>query len=395
LVSIGSLLWPLIRTTPFERIRPRLLHTKIFRLEGKIKQSEIEFSTIVCARKEIAEYFTELVYEASPKIEFLGNRTLSEIPLIGAKFAVDLVLLETNWFLSRFLMDNGFLILPQMNFVMDITDSMEAIRRRLPRSRVRRIKRVERAGFSWEVTKDPEKVKSFYYEMYLPHMLKRHGNSAQPVSFIECQNLVLKGVLLLIKQEREYVAGAVLVPHGNELYQPIIAVKNVDNVTVGSHAATLYTIVFGKQEGYARVDFGHAPPFIYDGLFRYKKEWGMRIRPARESSAQVFGIKFSNMSDRVRTFLEMNPLVFLEGENLKGLVSINSEHKQVLGSSEVPGLSSLLVVSSELESSNFVPPQLRMKRLQDSFLQASYPVRNLINMCREKDLVVNELPLGY
>jgi len=81
-------------------------------------------------------------------------------------------------------------------------------------------------------------------------MLARHGKSASPVSFHECRRLFLKGALLLVKKDQENVAGIVLVHRGKELYQPLIAVKDIDRqMTLGSYAATYYTIVLANRMG--------------------------------------------------------------------------------------------------------------------------------------------------
>lgn len=349
---------------------------------------------MVFGRNETAEYFSKLIYVDSPKLEFLGERVFSDIPKFAEEATEDFVIVEANWALSSFLIDRGFLILPQINFALDITDPLEVIQNRMTTSKIRRIKKLQKAGYSCETTKDPAKLKSFYYDMYLPHMLAKHGKAARPVSFPECRRLFLKGDLLLVKQDQECVAGIILVPHGEELYQPLIAVKDIDKqMTLGSYAATYYTIVFGKQKGYTRADFGDASPFLQDGLFQYKREWGMRIRPAMGNNAQVFGARFSNMNEATKSFLSMNPFVYLDGKSLKGLTFCGTLERDMFDFLRVPGLSSFLVLSSDLGNLNHGSLQLKIRVLEESDVQTNVPLSHLIRMCHERNWVAYDVAL--
>ena len=391
---LRDIAWRIVSSSPFESVRPRICHSNVYRLEGRTKRSNSDLSTVVFGREEAAEYFSKLIYVDSPKLEFLGKQVISDIPLFAEKATQDLVIVETNWALSSFLFSNGFLVLPQINFTLDITDSLEVIQKRMTMGKIRRIKRLLKEGYSCETTKDPAKLKSFYYEMYLPHMLAKHGKSASPVSFTECRRLFLKGDLLLVKKDQECVAGIILVPHGKELYQPLIAVKDIERqMTWGSYAATYYTIVFGKQNGYTVVDFGDTPPFLQDGLFQYKREWGMRIRPAMGDGAQVFGAKFSNMSEATKDFLSTNPFVILDEKSLKCLTFRNTVKTEVFDFLNVPGLSSFLVISSDLNNLDYGSLQLKTRILEESDVQANTPIGYLINMCHEKNWVAYNLAL--
>jgi hypothetical protein len=397
---LGDIVSHILNISLFDSIRPKitrgLFHSEVYRLEGTTKPSKSKLSTIVFGEKHSVPYFSKLIYVDEPKAEFLGKRTLGDIPSFAEKTTDDLTIVEADWSSSNFLLDNGFLILPQINFVLDITGSLESIQSRMANSKIRRINKVVKAGYSFEITKSPAKLRSFYYEMYLPHMFARHGKSAHPVSFFECKRLFSKGDLMLINQDQKHVAGILLVPHGKELYQPIIAVKNTDKqITLGSYATTYYTIVSGMQKGYTSVDFGDAPAFIQDGLFQYKKEWGMQIRPAKEYHAKVYGIRFSNMSEAVKDFLSANPFIFVDGKKLRALALSAHGFKDIhlLDFLNIPGLSSLLVISSDPDCINLDHPQLRKLTLGYHDVQTNIPLSHLINMCQEIGWVACSLTL--
>ena len=94
------------------------------------------------------------------------------------------------------------------------------------------------------------------------------------------------------------------------------------------------------------MDFGEAPPFMSDGLFQFKRDMGMWVRPAVGSSAQVFGVKFSGGSGSFRGFLSVNAFVFMVGEVLCGLVFLDSVDDLSVRPFCVSGLGCLFVVSS-------------------------------------------------
>jgi hypothetical protein len=394
MTTLGDIVWRILSIRLFDSFRPRIFREGVYRLVGTTKPSKSKLSTIVFGEKQSVAYFSKLIYVDEPKVEFLGKRTLSNISSFAEKTTDDLAIVEVDWSSSNFLLNSGFLILPQINFVLDITGSLETIQSRMAGSKIRRINKVVKAGYSFEITKSPAKLRLFYYEMYLPHMFARHGKSARPVSFSECKRLFSKGELMLIKQDQKYVAGVLLVPHGKELYQPLIAVKNTDKqITLGSYAATYYTIVSGMQKRYTRVDFGDAPAFIQDGLFQYKKEWGMRIRPAKEYYAKVCGIRFSNMGEGVKDFLSANPFIFMDGKNLRGLMLLGSKDIHLLDFLNIPGLSSLFVISSDLDCASLDYPQLKKLTLDYHDVQTNFPLSHLINMCHEIDWVACNLTL--
>jgi len=155
---------------------------------------------------------------------------------------------------------------------------------------------------------------------------------------------------LLVKSGEELVSGNLLVRNDHELWQPILAVKDVDNkLTLGSYAVYYFSIIVGIEQGYKRIDFGEAPPFIQDGVFRFKKGLGMWARPAREDSAQLFGIKFSGNSQFGKNFLSANPFVFMDKENFCGLVFLESVDDLSVKPLYIPGLVSLYVISSSID----------------------------------------------
>jgi hypothetical protein len=348
----GDVVWRILRTRLFDGLRPMIIRSDAYRLVGKMRSSGSVFSTIVVGSKVSVEYFSKLFYVENPTVEFFGKISFYEIASSVWMTKADLTIVATDCFFSRFLRDNGFFMSPQLNFVLNINDSFENIQNRVAEGKRRKLKQVAKAGYTFEVTKDLSKLESFYYDMYLPHMLKRHSGFALPISFSECRKLFLRGELLLIKSGEECFSANLIVPHGNELWEPILGVRDVDKkLTLGSYAVYYFSILVGIQRGFAKLDFGDSHPFMQDGLFQFKKGFGMSVRPANGSGAQVFGVRFSGVGAFVRRFLSDNPFVFVDGDCLSGLVFLESVDDLSVKSFFVSGLSSLYVVSSSVDVS--------------------------------------------
>jgi Acetyltransferase (GNAT) domain len=348
MVFISDIVWRVLRSRLFDGVRPSLVRFDAYRLEGRLGGSGSVFSVVVVGSKVCVEYFSKFLFEGVPRVDFLGRFSLGRV-VSGVGLSADLVVVDSGWFFSGFLGDHGFVLSPRVDFVLDIAGrSVEDIEERVARDKRRRLRQVAGGGYSFEVTRDLSKFESFYYDMYLPHMLRRHSGSALPLSFAECRELFLSGELLLVKLGDEWVSGNLLVSHGKELHSPVLGVKDDSGqFTLGSYAAYYFSMVVGVERGFERVDFGEAPPFMQDGLFRFKKGLGMSVRSAVGSGAQVFGLRFSGVGESVRRFLSVCPFVFVgEGGGLFGLVFLESVDVLSVGSCFVSGLSGLFVVSS-------------------------------------------------
>ncbi len=194
-------------------------------MEGKLRISGSVFSTVVVGSPVSVEYFSKLFYIDKPKVKFLGKLSLNKVASSLGAAKADLTIVATSWLFSRFLRDNSFFASPRIDFVLDINDSFKNIQNRVSEGKQRNLGKVAKANYTFEVTKDLSKLESFYYDMYLPHMLKRHSGSALPISYSGLKELFLKGELLLIKSGEECISANLLVPHGNELWEPILVCK--------------------------------------------------------------------------------------------------------------------------------------------------------------------------
>lgn len=121
-------------------------------------------------------YFSRLAYSEEPAIRTLGKKTYSDIRSVIERTNPDIILVETDKIFSEFL-SKEFLILPIINFSLDISGSWDAIYARLIRNEKtrRRIRKIEKLGCIYEITNEPEKLDLFYNKIYKPYILKRYS----------------------------------------------------------------------------------------------------------------------------------------------------------------------------------------------------------------------------
>jgi len=253
--------------------------------------------------------------------------------------------------LSKFLSEQDFIILPEINFTLDISSPSEQVFARMSKLRRRSIKAIKKLDYSYEITREPQKLDFFYYKMYLPYIKKRYGKSANLVSFFTANQLFRKGGLLLVKLNGKNVSGILYKPFKDTVSACCLGFyEGKDQVLdEGAGQAALYFLInWSKTQGYRQIDYGLCKPFMSDGLFTYKRSWGMKAIASRNS---VLGLKVNNFNTSVIEFLSENPMISAESEGLSGLIfeKISDKRNEVFQplyrSYYTHGLSRIVVVA--------------------------------------------------
>jgi hypothetical protein len=166
--------------------------------------------------------------------------------------------------------------------------------------------------------------------MYLPYVIKRHGNRA----WITNYNYMLKNLsdkkleLLLVKKNSETIAGALILfeNHQPRLWNLGIKKGNFHHVKNGAIAALYYfTALYMEKLGYESFSVGHSRAFLTDGVLQYKRKWGLRpIEPQglRKIQNIIFKsgiiVKLPLLSESTKGFFLTNPFIF----ERKGIMNV-------------------------------------------------------------------------
>lgn len=179
----------------------------LFKVNGSTNNPDL---TLLIAGKGTAfQFLLDRIYHSELKAIREGKRLIWNI-LSPDKSQVNTILIEADRCFSRFLSQRGFVAIPEwILFTMDISKPAEEILERWKKRERENVRKVRKHHYVYEAVCDHEKLHFFYHRMFLPYIISRFGKSAL-VSFGYMENLMQRGVLLLIKRETEYVSGILI-----------------------------------------------------------------------------------------------------------------------------------------------------------------------------------------
>ena len=333
----------------------KMCSIQVFLIRGNKKGTHSNLVTLFFGDEKLVYYFSKLVYSRYPTIRTLGEITYSNISSRIAGTKADIVLVHTHTIFSGFLSRKGFLILPIIRQTQDVSGSWDAFYARMSRGRRRDIRAIEKLGYTYETSREPKGLSFFYHKMYLPYILKRHRESAKPSTFDGLRKCLRNGGLLFVKLDGKYVSGLFYYMYKNQMHNICSgAYEGRDEYYAKGavQAARYFLIHWSRQQGYKEIDHGHSDPFMKDGIFTYKKGWGMKVKLNDDIiRSPVYALKPCNFGNAVREFLADNPFIFTDFKSLRGLVFLNSRSptegklKNLYRLYYTPGLSDLVVIS--------------------------------------------------
>jgi hypothetical protein len=373
----------------------RALNVNMFLIRGQVKNTSHSATTLFMGSEESAYQLAHLVYFESGKIVRLG-KALS----CGAN-ALDFPKIEiigvcANRSILESVLDQGYLLLPFVNFSLDLTLSMAAILGKSSRRRRRDVKRMKDNGFSYAIgIANESDFDFFYWKMYLPYVLNRHGKAARIPSHSIMKSLYDRdGGVIFVKKGNKPVAGILFQVRGETIYALHSGAYAGDYSLVkglAGQAALFFLIEWAKSKGIKRLDCGNALPFFSDGVFSYKKQWGMFVE---KSPNEVFCALKIDPQKGALCFLQQNPCIFVEKGATSGVVLVDhsptdKELQRIFSKYYFPKMDSLIViayyaqklsVSSEtrFSTSHENRPSKPLQHICSSLMKKGYDVEEYI-----------------
>jgi hypothetical protein len=267
---------------------------------------------------------------------------------------VDLILAEVNPFFARKAREQGLLLVPEwVGSIMKTPSSMKEFITNGTGSLKENIRKVRKYRYSYEVSKDPEKLKFFYHRMYVPYISRRYSYLPYLYNFPSVKKLFNQGGILFVKRNEEFVAGLVLVFKDRVLRSAMSGIKDGDykDLKKGALCALKYfTLQWAIEQNFTDIDFGLSRPFLLDGVLRFKRDWRLTLNNF-EGITRFFGLKICSLNDGILNFLAGNPFIFCREGKLEGFILVNNvsppEKNDVsflLGHFRTKGLSKLNVL---------------------------------------------------
>lgn len=325
-------------------------------LEGRERTRGGRLSVLAVAEERALPFLQERAFRELNARERLGWAFPSSA---GSSFTrhrvrADLVVVHGDPASCRGLSRRGFLAVPDwVAFGLDLGAGGRGWTPPPNKTVRENLRRVRKHGYSFEVTTDPDRFGRFYREMYLPFIPPRFGESAEVVGKRLMKLFFEGGVLLLVHRGGEEVAGNIILRFPGSAKSIILGLRGGDDDLrrkAALSASYYFTILWARDAGLERVDFGECRPFLDDGLFLFKKRWGMSVGQARLQK-DAYLLKVARYGPAVRDFLAGNPFLFRHRGGLAGLVLSRSGSPPASGEAEaaararlVPGMDRLFLL---------------------------------------------------
>jgi hypothetical protein len=194
------------------------------------------------------------------------------------------------------------------------------------RSSVSSLKSIEKNGLTYTVTTEPDRLRDFYENMYLPAMRGRHRDGAFLTTFQEIMEPVAHGdcELLSIQKGDEAIGGVLILKNENppKLWKCGVRDANPIHFKAGAMAAVYaFSSRHLHANGHAMMDLGGTRAFLSDGILFYKTKFGASFEPR---GSRGFILKALSFSKGLESFLVHNPVAHRNGRRMSGAVFVDT-----------------------------------------------------------------------
>jgi hypothetical protein len=296
----------------------------VYLINGKEKHSGANLTILYLGNENPSSYILEILFSGEPQIKKSKKIHIWNYKkeINRNKSNIDAVFIKSDRFYSNFFEKQGFIVIPEwIGMFLDISEPLEDIYKRFSKGAKEDIRKIKKYGYTYEISQDIDKLKFFYYKMYLPYVSWKYKKTAECINFFALKHIFEQGSkILFIKENNEYIFGGLfLINKGKVLasYAGVMEGK-FDNIQKGPIAASyFYLIQHSKECGAKEIDFGSSRSFVNDGVFKYKRKWGTRIEKAGYDTPEIFAFKVINNNKGIESFLTNNPFISSEKNRFK------------------------------------------------------------------------------
>jgi len=328
-----------------------VLRPHMWVLKGREATSKNKLAVLYAGSELHKNYLMRLAFGSSCEESYLGKKWLWELSKTKRQGEHGCSLLVTEVFQPLsilFRKKNCFYIPSWVVGEVDLLDTdFQFSKNDSLRSDIRRIRKNK---LNFIVTNELRHFQVFYYNMYVPYITRVHGNTALIFNYHYMVHAFKHCSLLLVKKEKDYVAGILIRCSRNGAKLWTLGVKDGDANYIhdGAIAALLYfSVLYLKKRGYEKVCFGASRAFLKDGVLRYKKKWNQKLV---NTYKRGFLVKPVLRTAGLQAFLLNNPFIFLDKGKFNGAlfventqVSTKEDSEKTLKQYWLPGMSKLFV----------------------------------------------------
>jgi hypothetical protein len=177
-------------------------------------------------------------------------------------------------------------------------------------------------GLDYRISHSMEDFDLFYDRMYVPHIRRRYGLLADIDDREDMRRVFGSGLLLFVLSDGKPVAGALSVVSNNQLMFRRTGVLDGDesHVRGGAQTALYYfQLRHAVDQGFDALDTMKSAPFLNDGVFLHKADWGARSVRDEEAERAVFLVPLAG-NELLARFFSINPMIIDHDGGLAALV---------------------------------------------------------------------------
>lgn len=207
--------------------------------------------------------------------------------------------------------------------IVDTTPSWDEVKKAFTKKKRQIVNNFEeKHGLSYRISKDPADFDTFYHRMHVPHIRRRFGALSDIDSYADMKSFFEQGLLLLVAKDGVDVAGALsLLQDGMVIFRRSgVLDGDESHVKIGAQTALYYfQLRYAVEHGLRAVDAMKSAPFLNDGIYRHKAEWGATVFADDEAERWVYYFA-TGSSEKAARFFAVNPVVVQAADGLRAVI---------------------------------------------------------------------------
>ena len=295
-------------------------------VEGRLRGVDDSFRCLFVDNSTFTEYLKARMYEEPPAVLRRWRVWIPALKKLISRKTVSFdlcVAVLPQAYESAFRGLYDYKCTESVRQVIDTSGSWEDVRGRFSKTKRQITNRfAEKYGLGYRISNDPGEFDYFYHRMFAPHIKKRFGELSSIDSYEDLKTFFLKGLLLFVTKGGEKVAGALcLVKDGTLVFRRTGVLDGDETHVEGGAQLALYyfQLKYANEHRLRAVDTMMSAPFLNDGVYVNKKEWGAAVFPDDESPTWVYYF-CAAPSEKMARFFEKNPTIVHSDAGLKGLI---------------------------------------------------------------------------
>jgi hypothetical protein len=328
-------------------------------VEGIMKDTDLTVRCLFIDKKTLSKYMMQRIYSGTPTIVKRWTIYIPSIKKImrtsshGIDMCVAVLPLSREKEFGKLC---DFKTQEWVRQSLPLSSSADVTNERLDSKLRETGRRIKKEGFDCRISSDLHDFDTFYYDMYLPTAQKQFGDLAIIEPYEELKSLFLndRGILLFVTENGSPVAGSLRFFQDKTLVGYRLGVLHGDHdyVKRGAQSAINYFgIRLALTSSCDLVDMLGSRPFLEDGVYRHKREWGATVSHYDALKTWVFFF-ILDRGDKTARLFEMNPLIIHTKKGLMGLLGMvdaaelsPEQKKELVKKHYAPGLRGLMLMS--------------------------------------------------